>query len=64
MLLLGLVAWQYGLAVQVGWLMAAVYQCYICRMLCKHGESWGFDFFLKSHWVGLLFCLGFVFSVF
>ena len=64
MLLLGLVAWQYGLAVQAGWFMAVLYQFYICRMLCKRGESWGFDFFLKSHWVGLLFCLGFVFSVF
>ena len=64
MLLLGLVAWQYGLAVQVGWFMAVLYQFYICQILWKRGESWGFDFFLKSHRVGLLFCSGFVFSAF
>ena len=58
MLLLGVVAWQYGAAVQTGWFLAAIYQFYICRILWQRGEPWGFDFFLKSHWVGLLFCMG------
>jgi len=64
MLLLALVAWQYGRAVQVAWLMAAIYQFYLCWMLWRKGESWGFDFFLKSHRVGLLFCIGFLFEAF
>ncbi len=64
MLLLGVVAWQYGVAVQVGWFLAVVYQFYICRMLWQRGESWGFDFFLKSHWVGFLFCWGFIAGIF
>jgi len=64
LLLLGLVAWQYGVAVQVGWLLAAIYQAYLCCLLGLRGESWGFDFFLKSHWVGFLFCLGFIAGVF
>jgi len=63
-LMLGLVAWQYGLAVKLGWLLAGLYQSYLCWLLWKRGESWGFEFFLKSHWVGLLFCLGFIMSVF
>jgi len=57
---LGLVAWQYGEAVRLSWLLASFYQCYLCWMLWKRGESWGFVFFLKSHWVGLVFCLGFI----
>jgi len=61
MLLLGLVAWQYGVMVKLGWLSASLYQVYLCWVLWKRGESWGFEFFLKSHGVGLLFCLGFVF---
>lgn len=64
MLLLGLVAWQYGAVVQAGWLIAAIYEVYLCWVLWQRGESWGFDFFLKSHRVGLLFCLGFVLDVF
>jgi len=64
MLILGLVAWQYGMAVKIGWLLAVLYQFYLCWELWKCGETWGFDFFLKSHWVGLLFCLGFAFNGF
>jgi len=62
--LLGFVAWQYGLLVQIFWILALVYQCYLSVMLWKHGEAWGFKFFLKSHWMGLLFCVGFVVSIF
>jgi len=64
MLLLGLVAWQYGAVVQAGWLIATIYEVYLCWVLWQRGESWGFDFFLKSHRVGLLFCSGFVLDVF
>ena len=60
MLLLAVVAWQYGEAVQAGWLLAAIYQGFLCWQLWRRGETWGFDFFLKSHRVGLLFCLGFI----
>jgi len=58
LLLLGMVAWQYGVVVQLGWLLASLYQLYLCTRLLQRGEAWGFDFFLRSHWVGLLFCLG------
>ncbi|MDQ6955965.1 MAG: 4-hydroxybenzoate octaprenyltransferase [Mariprofundaceae bacterium] len=63
-LLLGLVAWQYDTAVQIGWLLAALYQSYLCWVLWRCGEPWGFEFFLKSHRVGLLFCLGFLIDAF
>jgi len=62
--LLGAVAWQYGQAVQMAWLLALIYQCYLCWQLWKQGEAWGFEFFLKSHRVGLLFCAGFVIDAF
>ncbi|MDQ6995569.1 MAG: 4-hydroxybenzoate octaprenyltransferase, partial [Mariprofundaceae bacterium] len=58
--LLGGVALFFTTAVQLGWLLAACYQSYLCLVLWKRGESWGFDFFLKSHRVGLLYCLGFI----
>jgi 4-hydroxybenzoate polyprenyltransferase len=57
-LLLGLVAWQYGVAVQTGWFLAVIYQSYLCSVLWRRGETWGFEFFLKSHRVGLLFSAG------
>jgi len=59
MALLAVVSLQFGWVVQVAWALALLYQLYLCLMLWKHGESWGFTFFLKSHRVGLLFCLGF-----
>jgi len=64
MLLLGFAAWQYGLFVQIFWMLALLYQCYLSYMLWKYGEIWGFKFFLKSHWMGLLFSLGFTVSIF
>jgi len=60
LLLLGMVALHYDLMVQTGWALALIYQSYLCYFLWQRGESWGFNFFLKSHWVGLLFCLGFL----
>jgi len=58
--LLGFVAFTFAQPVQLGWLLAACYQIYLCALLWKRGEAWGFDFFLKSHRVGLLYCLGFI----
>jgi len=58
--LLAAVAWQYGESVRLAWFVATCYQTYLCLRLWKAGEAWGFDFFLKSHWVGFIFCLGFI----
>jgi 4-hydroxybenzoate polyprenyltransferase len=63
-LLLGVVAWQYKVSVQISWLIAAIYECYLCWVLWQRGEAWGFEFFLKSHWMGLFFCVGFLFEAF
>jgi len=62
MTLLGLVALHYGFVVQSAWLVALCYEIYLSAQLWRRGESWGFDFFLKSHRVGLIFCLGFLFD--
>ncbi len=62
LLLLGCVAWHYGMVVKVAWLLALLYQIYLSICLWQRGESWGFAFFLKSHWMGLCFALGFVVS--
>ncbi|MDX8397953.1 MAG: 4-hydroxybenzoate octaprenyltransferase [Mariprofundaceae bacterium] len=56
---LAVVSMHYGMPVKLACLMAAAYQSYLCWKLYKYGESWGFNFFLRSHWVGLLFCFGF-----
>jgi len=58
--LLAAVAWQYTVTVQLAWGVAACYQLYLCFNLWQRGEAWGFAFFLKSHWVGFIFCLGFI----
>jgi len=55
-------SWQYGGTSWLGWFFAAAWQIYLfIRLLCA-GEAWSFPFFLKSHWTGMLFCLGFVVS--
>lgn len=46
--------------VNVGWSVAMLFQCFICVRLFQKGEVWGFDFFLRSHWVGALFTVGLV----
>jgi len=63
-LLLASVAYFYGMAVQIACFFAAIYQCSLCIRLYKQGEAWGFHFFLKSHRVGFLFCLGFIVDAF
>jgi 4-hydroxybenzoate polyprenyltransferase len=60
--LLGAVAWQYGMMVKIAWLVSVCYQIYLCIRLWQNGETWGFIFFLKSHVVGLLFSIGFIFQ--
>jgi len=49
-----------GLWVMAGLCAATGLQLYLCLMLLKEGEGWGFSFFLRSHWVGALFAAGFV----
>jgi len=59
---LAVVSWQCGGLAWFGWVLAAAWQCWLFSCLARKGEAWSFDFFLKSHWAGLLFCLGFVVS--
>ena len=49
-----------GVWVMLGLSAATALQLYLCLKLLRLGEGWGFDFFLKSHWVGALFAAGFV----
>jgi len=58
--LLAFAASYFGIAVWLGWLFAASWQGLLCMRLLAQGESWGFNFFLASHWTGLFFSLGFV----
>ncbi len=60
--LLAIACWQYGGWLWSGWIMAAAWQTYLVIRLLNDGEIWSFPFFLKSHWTGMLFCLGFVIS--
>jgi len=59
---LAVVSWQYGGLSWFGWMLAASWQLWLFSCLVRKGEAWSFPFFLKSHWAGLLFCLGFVVS--
>jgi len=59
---LAAVCWQYGGLAWLGWVLAASWQLCLFIWLVREGEVWSFPFFLKSHWAGLLFCLGFVVS--
>jgi len=59
--LLGVVAFEIGgFWVGIGWWMALILQLLLCGRLLRCGERWGFTFFLRSHYVGLLFASGFV----
>ena len=59
--LLGVVAFEIGgFWVGIGWWMALMLQLLLCGRLLRCGERWGFTFFLRSHYVGLLFASGFV----
>lgn len=61
-LLLGIACWHYGTIVQSAVVLAACWQAWLCFMLSRHGETWGFQYFLKSHWSGAILCAGFIFS--
>jgi len=54
--------WQYNGSSWLGWGLGAAWQLYLFISLARGGEAWSFPFFLKSHWAGLLFCLGFIVS--
>ncbi len=57
--LLAVAAWMHGgFWVWVGWMLAAAYQAFLSYEIIRRGESFGFSFFLRSHWMGLLFVLG------
>lgn len=60
--MLAVICWQYGGVSWLGWFLAAAWQTYLFIRLLRGGEVWSFPFFLKSHWTGMLFCLGFVVS--
>jgi len=60
--LLAAVCWQYGGMAWLGWTLAVVWQAYLFIRLLRDGEAWSFPFFLKAHWAGMLFCVGFVVS--
>lgn len=55
---LAAVSWQYGGFAWFGWVLAASWQLCLFICLVREGEAWSFPFFLKSHWTGILFCLG------
>jgi len=61
-LLLGTACWHYDVIVQSAVMLAICWQLWLSFMLFRHGESWGFQYFLKSHWVGATLCAGFVLS--
>jgi len=62
LVLLAAVSWQYGGTSWLGWFLAVAWQIYLFIRLLRNGEAWSFPFFLKSHWTGMMFCLGFVVS--
>jgi len=57
---LAAVIWQYGGLAWLGWVLAALWQWRLFTFLVREGEAWSFPFFLKSHWTGMLFCVGFI----
>jgi len=60
-LLLGLAALILdGFWVGFGWWLALMLQLMLSGQLMRCGESWGFTFFLRSHYVGALYTLGLV----
>lgn len=62
MSLLAIACWRYGVIVQLAITLAALWQLWLYFMLYRHGENWGFQYFLKSHWSGAIICAGFVIS--
>ncbi len=61
MALLGIAALSLGgFWISIGWWAALMLQLLLCGRLLRCGESWGFEFFLQSHYVGALFVLGMV----
>jgi 4-hydroxybenzoate polyprenyltransferase len=58
-LLLGFACWRYDVIVQSAVMLTLCWQLWLSFMLFRHGESWGFQYFLKSHWTGLILCAGF-----
>jgi len=60
--LLAIACWQYSGMSWFGWFLASAWQMHLVSRLVREGEAWSFPFFLKSHWAGMLFCLGFVVS--
>ncbi|MFQ5344896.1 MAG: 4-hydroxybenzoate octaprenyltransferase [Mariprofundus sp.] len=54
--------WSYGAVVQAFAIVAACWQAWLCLTLFRKGESWGFSFFLKSHWFGAVVSAGFLLS--
>lgn len=61
-LLLAIACWHYDAIVQSAIVLAACWQIWLCFKLSRQGESWGFQYFLKSHWSGAILCGGFIFS--
>jgi len=49
-----------GFWVGLGWWLALMLQLMLSGRLMHCGESWGFTFFMQSHYVGALFALGLI----
>jgi len=60
MALLAYACWSYGPVVRAFLVVAAAWQAWLCLTLYRKGEAWGFSFFLNSHWVGAIVCVGFL----
>jgi hypothetical protein len=58
-LLLVATCWHYGSTVRVAVLVAASWQLWLASMLYRHGEDWGLEYFLRSHWSVAIVCAGF-----
>ena len=58
-LLLAATCWHYGSTVRVAVLVAASWQLWLASMLYRHGEDWGREYFLRSHWSMAIVCAGF-----
>lgn len=59
MILLAFACWPFGPVVRAFYVVAALWQAWLCLSLYRKGEGWGFNFFLKSHWLGAIVCAGF-----
>jgi len=61
LLLVLMAAMQISDTALLGWMAAAAMQSWLVMRLRISGESGGFDYFLRSHWVGFIFLLGLLF---